>query len=183
MPRKQSPLSLEYILLGFLDQNPIHGYDLHKKLSTLEGVALVWHIKQAQMYALLERLEAEGLISARIIPGEAHPARKEYRITSSGKEQFRSWRITPVDHSRDMRQEFMAKLYFASAAGKADALRLLDEQMLVSLKWLVENQNHLDEPEGQSRFEELLFRYRVAQAKTTLEWLEQCRSEFLQGGK
>jgi DNA-binding PadR family transcriptional regulator len=53
MPRQQAPLSLEFILLGFLEQKPIHGYDLYKQISSFDAISLVWSVKQSQLYALL----------------------------------------------------------------------------------------------------------------------------------
>ncbi len=53
---------MEYILLGFVAQGPIHGYDLHKKIGEPQGIGLIWRIKQSQLYALLDKLEKDGLL-------------------------------------------------------------------------------------------------------------------------
>jgi transposase len=77
----------------------------------------------------------------------------------------------------------MAKLYFAELAGSAPALQLLDAQKLASRKWLEENQNHLEDAAKLSRFERMLYRYRVAQTQTTLKWLSQCRADLAEDDK
>ncbi len=82
MPRQTSPLSIEYVLLGFLEKEPVHGYDLYKRLSSFKSVGLVWHIKQSQLYALLERLEEEGLVTSTNIR-LVTPNRKQYRSPTS----------------------------------------------------------------------------------------------------
>lgn len=178
MPRTPSPLSLEFILLGFLHLQPAHGYELYKKLSAPEGAAMVWRIKQPQLYALLDRLERDQLIAARLVPGEARPDRREYAITPAGQARFETWRCAPVMRFRGMRQEFMAKLYFASLAGKKPARQLLEAQEEVCLAWIDGLQVRLNEVDKKDRFERMLLGFRLAQARTTLAWLGQCRTEF-----
>jgi len=180
MTRSQAPLSLEYILLGFLCENPIHGYDLYKKISHFEGIALVWHIKQSQLYALLDRLESDGLLTSTIIPGEAHLLRKEYQATPVGRQSFLAWVSSPVGHGRDMRQEFLAKLYFAQKSGarQAAGLELIEEQKIVCGEWLASLQiSYANTSDGQ-RYERMIFQYRIAQTQAMLEWLDYCRAEF-----
>jgi DNA-binding PadR family transcriptional regulator len=178
MPRSQTPFSLEYILLGFLAQGPIHGYDLYKKIGHFEGIALIWHVKQSQLYALLDKLEKEDLLTSKIVPGEAHLARKEFQITELGKKSFLNWLASPVQHGRDMRQEFLAKLYFAQKAGVAVSLELIDQQKTVCTGWLAGLQNNLIKTSAEEHFERMTFQYRIAQIQATLEWLEYCRGEM-----
>jgi PadR family transcriptional regulator, regulatory protein AphA len=178
MPRSQAPLSLEYILLGFLCENPIHGYDLYKKISHFEGIALVWHIKQSQLYALLERLEADGLLTSTLIPGEAHLLRKEYQVTPVGRQSFRAWATCPVGHGRDMRQEFLAKLYFAEKSGAEAGLELIEEQKVMCGEWLSSLQISFSKTTDDQRYERMIFQYRISQTQAMLEWLDYCRTEF-----
>lgn len=110
MPRSQTPLSLEFILLGFIHQSPLHGYDLYKKIQSIDGIALVWHVKQSLLYAMLDKLEENDLLSARIQPGRNNLQRKEYHLTDAGKEKFLAWLSQPVPHGRNLRQEFLAAI-------------------------------------------------------------------------
>ena len=178
MPRSQTPFSLEYILLGFLAQEPIHGYDLYKKISHFEGIALIWHIKQSQLYALLDKLEKEDLLTSKIIPGEAHLSRKEFQITGAGKKSFLNWLTSPVQHGRDMRQEFLAKLYFAQKSGVAVSLELIDQQKTVCSGWLAGIQNNFVKTSAEEHFERMTFQYRISQIQAMLEWLDYCRAEI-----
>lgn len=178
MPRHQAPLSLEYILLGLLDQNPAHGYDLYKKTIHLEGISLVWRIKQSQLYALLDKLEMGGLLKSTFLPGEAYPLRKEYQITASGKEAFCTWRASPVKHGRDMRQEFLAKLYFAHQAGLEAGLELIEAQKQVCQEWVNDLQSRYSIQKDGKLYERMVFQYRLSQTMAMLEWLELCRVEI-----
>jgi DNA-binding PadR family transcriptional regulator len=178
MPRQQAPLSLEYILLGFLEQKPIHGYDLYKQISGFEPISLVWRVKQSQLYALLERLEDDGLILSTVIPGESHPNRNQYHLTSIGRQTFYAWRNSPVQHGRDIRMEFLAKIYFALLAGPETVLDLIEEQKAVCYEWLSQFHNDLMNTSENQIYERIVFQYRASQVQTIIEWLESTRKEI-----
>ena len=178
MPRQQAPLSLEYILLGFLDQEPVHGYDLFKKISTFDALSLVWHIKQSQLYALLDRLEEDGLITSTIIPGESRPNRKQFHITDLGRQTFYAWRSSPVQHSRDIRIEFLAKIHFALKAAPETVLDLIDEQKAVCFEWETQFQNDLQNTLEDQVYEHIVYDYRLHQVQGTLAWLESTRKRI-----
>ena len=178
MTRSQTPLSLEYVLLGFLYHDPIHGYDLYKKISNFNVVFLVWHIKQSQLYALLDKLEESGLLTSNIVPGEAHKMRKEYRITPVGRQAFLEWATSPVNHGRDMRQEFLAKLYFARKSGALVSLELIEEQKAVCMHWLSNLHTNQSKTINEQDFERMIFQYRISQTHAMIEWLDYCFTEI-----
>ena len=60
MPRAPEPYSTEYLLLGLIQANPIHPYDLHKQLSSDADLRLIWRINQSQLYATVDKLEKAG---------------------------------------------------------------------------------------------------------------------------
>ncbi len=177
-PRPSAPLALEYVLLGLLDRQPMHGYDLYKEILTRPEIALVWSIKQSQLYALLDKLEERGLLASALIPGEAHPDRKEFRPTSEGRKAFRYWMQSPVHHGRDMRQEFLARLYFAVQNGEGYTSELLSQQRQVCLSWKGRLERQFMAFEGQNQFARLIFSYRLGQIDAMLDWLETCSQEL-----
>lgn len=173
-PRKQSPLTIEYVLLGLLDSQSMHGYDLYKALNRLDGVRLVWRIKQSQLYALLERLDADGMVEGTIVPGENRPDRCEYSLTADGRLRFETWRSSPVAHMRDVRQEFLARLYFALAKGKETARNLISDQRAVCREWISDMTAQVSGADSSRLFDDMVYRYRISQASAMLEWLDQC---------
>lgn len=178
-PRPSAPLTLEYVLLGILDRQPMHGYDLYKEITSHQEIALVWSIKQSQLYAILDKLEERGLLASALIPGETHPDRKEFRPTAEGHKAFLYWMQSPVHHGRDMRQEFLARLFFAIKNGKEYAFELLQQQRQVCLSWKGRLEQRFNAPEGQSQFARLIFYYRMGQIDAMLDWLETCRKELI----
>ncbi len=177
-PRRSAPLALEYVLLGLLDRQPMHGYDLYKEITTQPEIALVWSIKQSQLYALLDKLEERGLLVSTLIPGDAHPDRKEFTPTADGHKAFLYWMQSPVHHGRDMRQEFLARLYFAFRNGKELAFELLRQQRQVCLSWKGRLERQFQARDGQSQFARLIYDYRLGQINAMLEWLETCDKEL-----
>ncbi len=177
MPRQQSPLSIEYVLLGFIDQHPIHGYDLYKKISQFDAISLVWRIKQSQLYALLDRLEEEGLITSSMIQGENHPNRKEYSLTGVGAQTFYAWRSSPVEHGREIRLELLAKVFFALQASPDEVIELFEAQKEKCFEWLHESQNSLLKLTDAQSYERIVFQYRIAQIEATIQWLDQARKQ------
>ena len=178
MPRTPIPLSLENILLGFLTAGPSHGYDLFKKLTHFKGIALVWHIKQGMVYAMLEKLEEQGLATATVVTGGTYLNRKEYSITPEGNKSFLRWVATAVEHGRDMRQEFLAKLYFARFQEEDLALRLISAQEKAAEGWLDKERAQYQGAAPDQGMERMIFQYRIMQTEAMLEWLTYCRQEI-----
>src|SRR3954466_7685591 len=95
-PMIKSPLTIEHALLGFLRQQPMHAYEIHQTLTRNEALGLVWHIKQSLVYVMLERLEAERLVTSSLEPQGSRPPRKILRLTPGGQASFAEWLVTPV---------------------------------------------------------------------------------------
>jgi PadR family transcriptional regulator, regulatory protein AphA len=178
MSREQTPLSFEYILLGYIYQGPIHGYDLYKKISDLKGISLVWHIKQGMLYAMLEKLEEVGLVASEKISSEFHLQRKEYQITEEGKISFLTWATTPVNTGSNMRQEFLAKLYFAQLSGEVVAAELIEEQKSFCEKWLSEYCQNFLNIDAEQHYEKMIFQYLITQTQAMIDWLGYCSREL-----
>jgi DNA-binding PadR family transcriptional regulator len=176
-PRKYTPLTIEYILLGLLNQNPSHGYLLNKELDRFKGVGLVWNIKQGKLYALLDRLEEEGLIQSRLLSTHEYPPRKEFSLTPLGIKVYHQWMQTPVEHGREMRQFFLARLYFAKLTGAETARELLIGQISKCDGWLHDLQQAHDSLDASQTYEKSVYEFRISQTGAMHEWLKTCLSE------
>ncbi len=122
------PLAIEYALLGFLRERPLHAYEIHQTLLRPEALGLVWHLKQSLVYVMLERLEEAGYLTTTLEPQNSRPPRKLLHLTNSGRAAFERWQITPVEHGREFRLEFLAKPYFAKQDDPAVVASLLTTQ-------------------------------------------------------
>lgn len=170
----RSPLTIEYALLGFLYQQPRHGYEIHRQLLAGDGLGLVWRLKQSQLYALLAKLEQEGYISAILEPQDARPPRKVLQLTATGQKAFLGWLRSPVPQGRKMRLEFMAKLYFARRLEPAAATSLIEGQRDVCREWLASLQVQAEALSTGRPFEWLVYQFRIGQVEAMVDWLDIC---------
>lgn len=174
MPRAKGPLTLEYALLGFIQSEPTHAYEIHQRLEQTEMLGLVWRLKQRQLYALLERLESEGYVAAVLEPQDNRPPRRLLHLTPSGAAAFCQWLTTPVAHGRDFRQEFMAKLYFARKSEAASVATLIAQQRSVCQQQIEEFRTQLAAMPAERVLDTLVFHFRIGQLAATLQWLDTC---------
>jgi PadR family transcriptional regulator, regulatory protein AphA len=179
-PRPSIPLTHEYILLGLLHQHPMHGYDLHKEIASREGIAVIWSVKQSQLYALLDKLESQGLLTSTLVPGEAHPSRKEFQLTEAGQKALDAWTQNPVRHPREMRQDFLARLYFASQSSPQAAAHLIQRQQAVCCDWLQGLQKRAQDVGEDRYFEQIVYDFRATQITGMLEWLSSLEKKVTQ---
>ena len=88
---------LEFAILGLLQQSPMHGYELRKRLAEVLGG--LRSISYGSLYPALKRLHAAGLVSTdepdrrAPLPADAPPltgrrGKVVYTITAEGKERF-----------------------------------------------------------------------------------------------
>jgi len=92
-----SALAPEYAFLGFLAQQPAHGYELHQRL--VAELGQVWHISLSQTYNILSRLQAKGLVAGHVEPQAKLPPRRRLQLTAAGRERFETWLHAPTGSS------------------------------------------------------------------------------------
>lgn len=172
-PRTRIESNLYFSLLGFFIDKPSYGYELYKYISKETSFFKIWYLKRSQFYGLLERLFHEGFLSQRMIEGDQYPDRKLFTITETGIEQLDNWLITPVKRGRDMRQEFIAKLFITQNFCKEKIDLLVNNQMSVCYLWLEEQDDLLHREKDQ--FQNLLIDYRKKQIQAMLDWLKQIK--------
>ena len=178
MPTRRFPV--EYAVLGLLNEGPMHGYALRERLDSTLGP--FWRIATSQIYSALHLLQQKGMTMMEVQAQPDRPPRNVYLITPQGREAYRAWCLSPVRHLRDMRVEFLAKLYFLHHSGSADVLSLIDKQtvFLKRLHARVSQRNNL--PTDDQVLARLALRFRARQISATLKWLEECKQEFVQKG-
>jgi PadR family transcriptional regulator AphA len=132
-PRQKEPLTYEHALLGFVVAKPLHAYALHHAL-VRSPLGQVWHLKQSACYAMISRLLDEAYIAAHNEEPTAR-GKRLLGITDAGHSALATWIVAPVAHPRDMRIEFLAKLYFASQQSVAHRSALISAQQAKITHW------------------------------------------------
>jgi DNA-binding PadR family transcriptional regulator len=174
----KAPPGLEHALLGFLRDAPTHAYDIHARLAQVEALGLVWRLKQGHLYALLARLEEEGYIAGTMQPQGTRPPRRVLSLTAAGREAFAQWLVTPVAHGRDLRLEFLAKLFFAAREGPATVAALVAAQRAQAERWRADLRRQADALPADRRFERVVLGFRGSQIEAILHWLDDCQVAF-----
>lgn len=169
---RRRKLPLEQALLGFLVQEPLHGYDLHRRVKTELGQ--IWYIGISNVYGALKRLEQSSLVESTLAPQESHPSRKVYQATPAGEQNFMDWLRQPVPAMRDMRVQFPAKLYFFRALGLEGVRDLIAAQEKVCRERIEELEREMGQypPRDINR---LVFDFRRRQIEAIVDWLQVCR--------
>jgi DNA-binding PadR family transcriptional regulator len=91
----KSALSLRaWLVLALVLEQPSHGYEIYPRFEQRLGALLP--TSKSSMYAILNRLEARGMIEQIVIEpsGRArkqHESRRSYRVTMMGAQAFRRW--------------------------------------------------------------------------------------------
>lgn len=179
-PRQVTELTVEHALLGFLLAGPLHGYELHQRMQDAHKLGLVWRVKQANLYALLSKLETDGLVEAELIPQPARPPKRLLRLTEAGQKSFMTWLSTPVTHGRDVRIEFLAKLFWAQQTGSAATRHLLARQRDVTRRLLAQVVGELPDDNAAQRYAMLVNEFRCGQLEAMLRWLDVCEETLIQ---
>ena len=68
----------------------LYGYEIARRLTGEHDAA--GPFKLGALYPVLRNLSAAGLLSSRVVPSYAGPARRYYRITPLGREALAAWR-------------------------------------------------------------------------------------------
>jgi DNA-binding PadR family transcriptional regulator len=89
-------VSLRHALLGVLKDQPLTGYDLVRHFQGTVGY--LWSAPQSQIYPELRRMEAAGLVKARVAPRGPRAQKRIYSVTDDGMAELRRW---ATDFMRD----------------------------------------------------------------------------------
>jgi DNA-binding PadR family transcriptional regulator len=123
-------MSVPLTLLGLLEREPSHGYDLKRDYDAYFGRGK--QLPFGQVYSTLARLARDGKVVAEIEPG-AGPDRKRYVITEQGVSDLESWLQQPVTPEPHLQNVLFAKVVLALMSGR-DAARYLDIQRAAHLE-------------------------------------------------
>ncbi|MCZ2095442.1 MAG: PadR family transcriptional regulator [Anaerolineae bacterium] len=106
-------------LLGLLAANSQHGYQLLDAFRDPQQLGQVWYVSTSQLYAVLKRLEQQGLIAGTQIACADAPTRTEYALTEAGRARLSAWldEPQPSPSLRRIRVEFLSRLYIAGLLG------------------------------------------------------------------
>jgi DNA-binding PadR family transcriptional regulator len=176
-------LPAEHALLGLLSLagGTAHGYDLARQFRRDQPLGEVIRLEPAMLYKHLKKLARLGWLTMTTEDQAPRPPRQVCHLTSSGEAELRRWLAEPVARTREIRLEFLVKLYFAMHIAPELALHLAGEQQAVMLQLatsLAEQRASLQVPPDAAPgddlfFQDLVLDLRLRQTHAAAEWLEQ----------
>lgn len=125
-------MSVRHAILGLLERQPRHGYELRTAFEALVGDAVGWAVKPAQIYTTIQRLEEAGLVECLAVKQSGGPEKRIYSVTPAGSDELREWLSTPVAAAHE-RDAFYVKFMIAVACAEAGDHAESDDRDLSAL--------------------------------------------------
>jgi DNA-binding PadR family transcriptional regulator len=159
-------MSVPMALLGLLDREPSHGYELKRDYDEYFGRGRP--LPFGQVYATLSRLARDGkAIAGEAEPG-AGPERKRYSITPTGRDEVEAWLLEPIPPEPHLQSEFFVKVVLSLMLGR-HAETYLDAQRAAHLQRMRE----LTDLKGRGELvDALLADHGLFHLEADLRWIE-----------
>jgi DNA-binding PadR family transcriptional regulator len=171
----------EHAILGLLaldDGGDGYGYDLARHFAAGQPLADVLRLEPGMLYHHLKKLARAGWVEASLAPQVGRPPRRVHRLTEEGRAELRRWLGEPVARTREIRLEFLVKLYFARRLDPARAARLVAEQretcrrLEASLARQLAGVDPAATDPDDAAYRRLVLELRLAQTRAAAAWLE-----------
>ncbi|HSZ41102.1 MAG TPA: helix-turn-helix transcriptional regulator [Trebonia sp.] len=109
-------MSVPLTLLGLLEREPSHGYDLKRDYDAYFGRGKP--LPFGQVYSTLTRLARDGKVTAGKAEPGAGPDRRRYSITDLGVKEVEGWLAEPVEPEPHLQTVLFAKVVLALMLGR-----------------------------------------------------------------
>ncbi|WP_328350472.1 PadR family transcriptional regulator [Streptomyces sp. NBC_00445] len=116
-------MALRNAVMAALLEGEASGYDLAKGFEA--SVANFWMATPQQLYRELERMENEGLVSARVVQQERRPNKRLFSLTEAGRDVLRAYVAEGPSKPTAIRDELMVRVQCVDIGdtGDIDAVR------------------------------------------------------------
>lgn len=171
--------SVEHLLLGALMAGPKHGYEILQFLEQSFDVA--WYISTSQLYTVLKRVERKQWVVSQIEIQETRPAKRVFALSPAGRAHFLAWLGEPVRHVRDMRIEFIGKLFFSGHLDRKEVTHLVGAQQKILMKAHDSLSSKL--ALESSPFKRLVLSSKMNAVESWLNWLTESAGAYLEAIK
>jgi len=171
-------VSLPHAILGFLDYQPMSGYDLKKYFD--QSVTHFWSATQSHIYKALEDMGERGMVESQVIQQDGKPNRKQYKITDAGRKELRRWVSTPLPVEAK-REAWLIQVFFAHNISNAEIASLFEnriERLQKSLSECQLAQEHIEKNARQENMKrmqslwQLTLDYGIDYFENEISWLE-----------
>ena len=174
-------MSLAFGILGFLNYEPMSGYDLVKAFDS--SLQFFWHVQKSHIYLELKKLEKEGYICGETVIQSDRPNKKVFSITEAGKKEFMNWLAEGADeNTTHFKNAFLMKVFFSGNMSPAQSVEILKkykadrEEYLKSMRSTPESIEEYgsDMETYQTMYWQFTVDYGYSFIKNCIEWSERC---------
>lgn len=133
----------EYALLGLIavatrdaaadgggSDEGVHGYVLAQRLRQ-GSLAEIIRLEPGMLYHFLKKLDRAGFVVTSVAHQVSRPDRQNHTLTAAGETALAVWLDAPVRATRDVRLDFLVKLWFARELDPDRAANLVATQRAV----------------------------------------------------
>jgi len=170
-------MNLKYVMLGFLVEKAMHGYELKRALSPALPASQL--VNDGVLYPLLKRMERDGLITGRVERAGKAPDRKVFKPTREGRQLLANWLRSDQGEQDEVTYDFLlghpflAKCVFFDRLSEAEIRSKLEAQLASSTDKLAafERIRSGMVERGVGEYRVAVFDLGIAQQRAKLEWL------------
>jgi PadR family transcriptional regulator AphA len=157
----------EYGVLGLLAIRPRHGYEMARAFAE-PPLSEICPVEQSLLYAYLRTLERRGLVDWEEVRAGNRPPRKIFAPSEDGWAALRDWLHAPVERMREVRLDFLLKLYLLRSIDPAAERRLVDRQVEACDRYVADARARARAAEG---FSAVVWESKWRAARATRAWL------------
>ena len=162
------------LLLGFLRQHEMHGYQLNELIDTHIGTSL--QLTKPTAYRFLQKMTEDGWIEFQDIQESKRPAKRIYSITQQGEQQFQNLLRESLSHYESIENRNVISLIFLDALPLDEVIPLLEKRRILLEKLLLNTHSKVKIHEH-GHFG-LLLENQTRHLTIELEWLKEVISHL-----
>jgi DNA-binding PadR family transcriptional regulator len=167
---RRSATRTELAILGLLAwKGEATGYDLQKLAS--RSVGFIWAPARSQLYAVLKRLDAAGLISGRRVAQADRPDKRIFSLTDAGRATLRAWldEVEPIEP--EDRDGILLKVFFGAGTAQLVDYRARAAERLATYREIERSFDGETGPAALRRLQTL--RFGIALMEAGLGWADE----------
>ena len=174
---------LKYILLGFLNYQPMTGYDLKRLVDS--STAHFWHAYHSQIYTTLRKMEQNGWVTSVLDRGDEKLERRIYEIAELGEVKLQQWLDKSLTELPPSKDSLLVRLFFSGSRERdrvLDELRFQRQLHQQQLEQYQQIQTEVSSPESSSdrldfereaKFWQMTLENGLAYEQMYLQWLDE----------
>lgn len=174
-------MSIKYVILGFLSEAPLTGYDLKKKFSASD--IFHWSGNNNQIYKALVELHNEGLVTVEVQHQDSKPPRKLYTLTDVGLAALRAW-VGAVPELPQFQNPLLMQLTWAEQLAPDELREMLtqyESNLRIHIAMLREKAHRSSKMQPSRSFVQRTMEHWISLYELELNWVQSLLHELKEG--